>query len=57
MKLHRLNGMIVLRGAIPAVALVVPLAAHEGRNGQLHIAKDCGMESGISTSPSDWRKR
>jgi hypothetical protein len=33
-------------GAI-AVALVVPLCAQQGRSGQLHIVKDCGLESGI----------
>ena len=53
MKLHRLIGMIaaaVLLGALAAVALVVPLAAQQGRNGQLHIVKDCAEESGIPGS-------
>ena len=53
MKLHRLTGMIaaaVLLGALAAVALVVPLAAQQGRNGQLHIVKDCAAESGIPGS-------
>jgi hypothetical protein len=51
MKLHRLIGMIaaaVPLGALAAVALV--LAANEGRNGQLHIVKDCYGESGIPGS-------
>ena len=50
MKLHRLIGRIaavIPLGALAAVALVVPLAAQQGRNGQLHIVKDCGQESGI----------
>ena len=49
MKLHRLNGMIaaaVALGVIAVVALVVPLAAQQGRNGQVHIVKDCFGESG-----------
>ena len=53
MKLHRLIGMIAVAvplGALAAVALVVPLAAEHGRNGQLHIVKDCGEESGIPGS-------
>ena len=37
-------------GVIAAVALVVPLAAQQGRVGQLHIVKDCSMESGIPGS-------
>jgi len=39
MKSYRLTGMIaaaVALGALAAVALVVPLAAQQGRNGQLH---------------------
>ena len=50
MKLHRLIGMIAVAlplGALAAVALVVPLAAQQGRNGQLRIVKDCAQESGI----------
>ena len=53
MKLHRLIGMIaaaVPLGAIAAVTLGVPLAAQEGRNGQLHIVKDCGTFSGVPGS-------
>ena len=53
MKLHRLIGMIaaaVPLGALVAVAFVVPLAAQQGRNGQLHIVKDCTGESGIPGS-------
>ena len=53
MKSHRLIRMIaavVPLGALVAVALVVPLAAQNGRNGQLHIVKDCAMESGIPGS-------
>jgi len=41
---------VVPLGAIAAVALVVPLAAQHGRNGQVHIVKDCGLESGIPGS-------
>src|SRR5215217_6745581 len=41
MKLHRLIGMIAAAGALAAVALVVPLAAQQGRNGRVHIEKDC----------------
>ena len=51
MKLHRLIGMIAVAvplGALAAVALVVPLAAQHGRNGQLHIVKDCGAGIGGS---------
>ena len=53
MKLHRLIRTIAVAvplGAIAAVALVVPLAAQERRNGQLHIVKDCGTFSGIPGS-------
>ena len=53
MKLHRLIGTIAVAvplGAIAAVALVVPLAAQQGRNGPLHIVKDCGTFSGIPGS-------
>lgn len=53
MKLHRLIGIIaatVPLGALAAVALVVPLAAQEGRNGQLHILKDCGTFTGVPGS-------
>jgi hypothetical protein len=47
MKLHRLLTITVALplGAIAAVALVVPLAAQDGQNGQLHIVKDCADES------------
>ena len=50
MKLHHLIGMIIALGAIAAVALVVPLAAQQGRNGQVHIVKDCAQENGIPGS-------
>jgi hypothetical protein len=53
MKLHRLIGMIagaVLLGAIGTVAPVVPLAAQQGRTGQVHILKDCSGESGVPGS-------
>ena len=50
MKLHRLIGMIAVLGATAVVALVVPLTAQQGRNGQVHIVKDCGQESGIPGS-------
>jgi hypothetical protein len=53
MKLCRLIGtiaVVVPLGALAAVALVVPLAAQQGRNGQLHIVKDCGEESGVPGS-------
>src|SRR5215212_4884070 len=53
MKLHRSLGMIAVAvslGALATVALVVPLAAQQGRNGQVHIVKDCGMESGVPGS-------
>jgi len=49
MKLRRLIGVItvaVALGALAAVALSVPLAAQQGRNGQIHIVKDCDGESG-----------
>jgi hypothetical protein len=49
MKLHRLIGTIAVAaplGALAAGALVVPLAAQNGRNGGLHIVKDCTGESG-----------
>ena len=53
MKLHRSLGMIAVAvslGALATVALVVPLAAQQGRNGQVHIVKDCYGESGIPGS-------
>ena len=50
MKLHRWIGMIAATGTIAAIALVVPLAAQQGRNGQVHIVKDCAAESGIPGS-------
>ena len=53
MKLHRLIGTIAVAlplGALAAVALVVPLAAQQGKNGQVHIVKDCGEESGVPGS-------
>ena len=53
MKLNRLTGMIAAAiplAAIAAVALVVPLAAEEGRSGQLHILKDCGTFTGVPGS-------
>ena len=37
-------------GALAALCLWSPLAAQQGRNGQLHIVKDCAMESGIPGS-------
>jgi hypothetical protein len=48
MKLHQSIGVIAL-GAIATVALMVPLAAQQGRYGQVHIVKDCGME--VTTTP------
>jgi len=48
MKLNRLIKMIaatVPLGTIAAVALMIPLAAQQGRNGQIHIVKDCDGES------------
>jgi hypothetical protein len=53
MKLHRLTGMIaaaVALGALAVVAHVVPLAAQQGRNGQIQIVKDCKEESGTPGS-------
>ena len=53
MKLRRLIGTIAVAvplGALGAVALTVPLAAQHGRNGQLHIVKDCTGESGVPGS-------
>ena len=53
MKLHRLIGTIataVALGVMAAVAPVLPLAAQQGRNGQLHIVKDCSLESGVPGS-------
>lgn len=53
MKLHRLIRMIaavVSLGVLAAVALVVPLTAQQGRNGQIHIVKDCQAESGVPGS-------
>src|SRR5262245_46813048 len=47
MKLHRLIGMIAALGAAAVIAVVIPLAAQQGRNGQVHILKDCFGESGI----------
>ena len=42
----------VLLGALAAVALVVPLAAQQGRNGQLHIVKDCQRSRGFPAQTS-----
>jgi hypothetical protein len=52
MKLRRLIGMIVAvpLGGLAVVSLVVPLAAQNGRNGQVHIVKDCAAESGVPGS-------
>lgn len=53
MKLNRSIGMIaaaVALGALAVVAPVVPLGAQEGRNGQVHIVKDCKDESGVPGS-------
>ena len=53
MKLRRLIGTIAVAvslGALAAATLAVPLAAQQGRNGQVHIVKDCGAESGVPGS-------
>ena len=50
MKLHRLIRLIAVAvplGALAAIALAVPVGAQHGRNGPLHIVKDCAQESGI----------
>ena len=49
MTLRRLMRMITVAvplAALASVTLVVPLAAQHGRNGHLHIVKDCKGESG-----------
>lgn len=46
-RLIRTIAVTVSLGALAAAAIVVPLGAHQGRNGRLHIVKDCGQESGI----------